>query len=272
MRASDLAEVAIMGAASPLEALRASMSNSSHAVTALDADGRVICMFGVGSHGFLSNEGAPWMLASDLLRSHAKDLQRRAPAYVAAMLDLYPELHNVVDARADATIRWLEWLGFTVGRPEPIGVGGAPMCRFSMVQGVERRRDPLRIRAFRRSDIRTIEANPSFDLPLDQLTDEVVGALEKLPSFTATVAGRIVGCAGLVPRDGGHEVWAYFAPRAAMLPMFNACRRFLDGCAGPVWALVDEPSQRWARLMRFKPTGETREVYGNRTLPIYLRG
>lgn len=271
MRQEDRDEIAITFGKSPLAALRLSIARSSHAVTAVDGDGRVICMFGVGSEGFLSNRGSPWLLGSDLVDVHWRLFVRLSRKYLAAILDLYPELDNAIDARADRSVRWLSSLGFTVERPEPIGLHGAPMRRFHMARGVPRLVDSLYIRPFKANDLRTIEGSPVFERPAELMTDDVLTAVERLPSFTAEVDGRIVGCAGLVPRDGGHEVWAYFAPRARMLPMFNACRRFLDGCKGPVWALVDQPSERWARLMRFRPTNETRDVVGGRKLPMYAR-
>ena len=134
-----------------------------------------------------------------------------------------------------------------------------------------RDRDRLDIRPFRARDLREIEGNPIFDRPSELMTDEVLLAVERLPSFTAEMDGRIVGCAGLVPRDGGHEVWAYFANGAAMLPLFNVCRNYLNECSGPLWALVDKPSERWARLLKFRPTNEARDVVGGRKLPIYVR-
>lgn len=271
MRQEDRDEIAITAGGSTLDALRLSLARSSHAVTAVDGVGRVICMFGVGSMGFLSIAGSPWLLGSDLVNDHWRLFVRLSRKYLAAILDLYPELENAVDARADRSVRWLASLGFTVDRPEPIGLGGAPMRRFHIERGVPRAVDALYIRPFRANDLRTIEGSAVFERPAELMTDEVLSAVERLPSFTAEVDGRIVGCAGLVPRDGGHEVWAYFAPRARMLPLFNACRRFLDGCKGPVWALVDQPSERWAGLLRFKPTGETRAVAGGRVLPIYVR-
>lgn len=271
MRQEDRDEIVISFGKSPLDALRLSLARSSHAVTAVNGEGRVICMFGVGSLGFLSKAGSPWLLGSDLVNDHWRLFVRLSRKYLAAILDLYPELDNAIDARADRSVRWLSSLGFTVERPEPIGLRGAPMRRFHMERGVSRKADTLYIRPFRANDLRTIEGSPVFERPAALMTDEVLAAVECLPSFTAEADGRIVGCAGLVPRDGGHEVWAYFAPRARMLPLFNACRRFLDGCKGPVWALVDQPSERWAGLLRFKATGETRAVDGGRELPIYVR-
>lgn len=271
MRQADRDELAVSSGRSPLEALRLSLRMSSHAVAAEDVGHGIVCMFGVGSLGFLSEEGCVWLLGSDLIEKHWRLFVRLSPRYLRSMLDHYPVLVNAVDARQVKVVRWLGWLGFSVERPEPLGRNGEAMRRIKIGWGVGQNSDRLVIRPFRASDLREIEASPVFERPPELMTREVLSVVECLPSFTAEVDGRIVGCAGLVPRDGGHEVWAYFAPRALMLPLFNSCRRFLNGCRGPVWALVDEPSERWARLLGFRPTGETRAVGGGRVLPIYRR-
>ena len=105
---------------------------SSHAVTALDSEGRVICMFGVGSDGFLSDRGSPWLLGSDLVEAHWRLFVRLSRKYLAAILELYPNLANAVDARATTTVRWLEWLGFTVGDPTLPGRDGNMFRVFEM--------------------------------------------------------------------------------------------------------------------------------------------
>ena len=37
---------------------------------------------------------------------------------------------HVVDARNAVAIRWLGWLGFTLGAPQPMGVRGLPFIPF----------------------------------------------------------------------------------------------------------------------------------------------
>ena len=115
MRREDRDELAISCGLSPLSALRASLKRSSHAVTAVDGEGRVICMFGVGSVGFMSNTGSPWLLGSDLVEVHWRLFARLSHRYLAAMLDRYPWLSGLVDERRSQSIRYLEWLGFYVG-------------------------------------------------------------------------------------------------------------------------------------------------------------
>ena len=55
-----------------------------------------------------------------------------APLYLTQMHEVHPVLRNVVDARNTVSIRWLEWLGFTLGTPQPMGVCGLPFIPFEM--------------------------------------------------------------------------------------------------------------------------------------------
>ncbi len=132
LRAADREEVAASSGRSPLEALRYSLAASSHAVSALDPVGRVVCMFGVGVVDLMGGVGAPWLLGSDLMADHRREFARRSRAYLPLMLAHYPNLENAVDARHVEAIRWLEWLGFTIGDPKPIGRSGAMFRPFEM--------------------------------------------------------------------------------------------------------------------------------------------
>jgi hypothetical protein len=268
LRTGDLAEIASTSQLGPLGELRSSLAQSSHAVTAALPDGRIICMFGVGSIGFLSTEGSPWLVGSDLVDVHWREFVRRSRKYLGAMLELYPTLANAIDARQADAIRWLRWLGFSVSQPIHLyGDHGPMICPFTIDKP---ELGQLSVRAFAARDLKRIAANPVFERPSSNMVD--LAAVERLPSFTGEVDGRVVACAGVVPHDGALEAWAYFAAgsRPLMVSLFNACRRFLNDCGGPVRALVDVPSERWARLLGFRPTGSCREVNG-RHLPIYVR-
>lgn len=135
MRRADVEECAVSSGLAPLDALRDAMSQSSHANAAVDGDGRVICIFGVGQIGFLSDIACPWMLCSDLVEDHWRLFVRRSRGYLAAILALYPHLVNQVDARQVAAIRWLRWLGADIGPALPIGRGGALMHVFELRGG-----------------------------------------------------------------------------------------------------------------------------------------
>lgn len=129
MRQSDVDEVMASDGLSPLSALEIAFKASSEAWAGL-IDGVVVCMFGVCPVSLLSGDGSPWMLGSDDIEQHQKLFLRRCRPVVAGMAQSYKSLHNHVDCRNETSIRWLKWLGFTMGEPEPYGIFGLPFRRF----------------------------------------------------------------------------------------------------------------------------------------------
>lgn len=115
-----------------LEAMRNKVAASSYALTVLDADGQVICMFGVAASGLLSSDGSPWLYCSDLVDVHRRLIARLSAKYLAAMLEFYPRLSGWIDACDVVSIRWLEWLGFEVGEEISYGRAGALFRPFEM--------------------------------------------------------------------------------------------------------------------------------------------
>jgi hypothetical protein len=79
--------------------------------------GNLVCIFGV------SHEGAPWMLGTDLVRVHRRNLAREAPRYIRKMLKDHPRLVNRVHAANTVAVAWLRRVGFTLhpATPEPNG-------------------------------------------------------------------------------------------------------------------------------------------------------
>lgn len=129
-RLDDARECAAIAGMSILDGALFSLSISDEAVTAL-AGGQVICMFGVGHECPLSGIRAPWLLGTRLVDKHAGQFLRTSRPMFKAMQWRYPALANYVDARAARTIRWLSWLGFTIGAAEPMGVASRAFRRFS---------------------------------------------------------------------------------------------------------------------------------------------
>ena len=76
--------------------------------------------------------GIPWLLGSESVTRYGRPFLRRNRAYLREMLREFPVLRNVVDARNAVSIRWLGWLGFTLGTPQPMGVRGLPFIPFEM--------------------------------------------------------------------------------------------------------------------------------------------
>ena len=121
LRAEDRDEVLALGR-DPVEGLLQSVACAREAWTYRDGS-RIICMAGVGPLSLIGHAGVPWVLGSDLVPAHRRAFLVETRRTVARWLTIFPLLSNVVDARYDAAIRWLRWLGFTIGEPFPLGQG-----------------------------------------------------------------------------------------------------------------------------------------------------
>ncbi len=121
LRVEDRAEVLALGL-DPVDALLGSLSGSCEAWTWRD-DGRIICMAGVGPLSLIGQTGVPWLLGSDLVPVHRRAFMIETRRTVARWLGMFAVLRNTVDCRYEAAIRWLRWLGFTIGEPFALGTG-----------------------------------------------------------------------------------------------------------------------------------------------------
>lgn len=128
MRVADVAECRAMAGLSARDGLRRSMRRST-AFTVL-IGGRPEAMFGTSDVNVLAGIGSVWMLATDEVDRHPRDLLRLSPEWVGKLFSRYEVLRNVVSVDNDASIRWLKWLGarFT----DPIEVGGVPFVLFEL--------------------------------------------------------------------------------------------------------------------------------------------
>ncbi len=121
LRPEDRAEVLALGV-EPVPALLNGIVTAREAWTYRD-DGRIICMAGVSPLSLIGQTGVPWLLGSPLVMEHRRAFMVETRRMVARWLDWFPVLRNVVDARYDAAIRWLRWLGFEIGAPFPLASG-----------------------------------------------------------------------------------------------------------------------------------------------------
>lgn len=131
MRQADVDEVWASGHLEPLEALLTSMRVSKDPKAGL-ADGKVVCMYGVGTPTLTSDWGMPWLLTADALPRHAVEFLRRNREYVADIRNEYRLLLNFADARNIMALRWLAWLGFEIEPAVAFGVEGMPFHPFRM--------------------------------------------------------------------------------------------------------------------------------------------
>jgi hypothetical protein len=130
MRQEDKNEIWHLARVTPMEALQRAMESCRYNRAVL-LDGKVVCIFGVG--GEKGGVGVPWMLASDLLKKIRKPFLRECSSYLEEMSEGYSHLFNVAWTKNTEHIRWLKWMGFNFGTPEPMGPDGEYFISFSKV-------------------------------------------------------------------------------------------------------------------------------------------
>lgn len=117
LRDEDVAEVEAVGA-SPLVSLLAGVSRSAPCLTFAPDGVTPECMFGVApSYNFWSrggNSGVVWLLGSKaLVTTYKREFVTAGRKWADLANRKYPILYNVVDARNEVHIHWLERIGCT---------------------------------------------------------------------------------------------------------------------------------------------------------------
>jgi hypothetical protein len=129
MRAADRAEIWASGHWTAEQAILLSLSVTPNPVAAL-ADGRCMGLLGIGVSMLMSRHGSPWLLGHEELPRHAKAILRISRRYIEEAKQEYCHLYNFVDARNQAAIRWLRWLGFDILNAQPCGIERLPFHKF----------------------------------------------------------------------------------------------------------------------------------------------
>lgn len=127
MRPDDVRECAACGH-DPFDALERSLKTSLWAITAL-VDDEPHAMMGVAARSMLESEGIPWMLGTERVYDHARDLIRYAPAIIDEMHATFNTLENLVSADNERALRFLRHVGFEF-RSEVSMVRGVPFVQF----------------------------------------------------------------------------------------------------------------------------------------------
>ncbi|RCL00940.1 MAG: hypothetical protein JSC189_001033 [Candidatus Tokpelaia sp. JSC189] len=131
IRKADRDEVMALGGLSPHQALDYSLKKSHCAFTWL-IDDVPVAIFGVGDINVLTCVGAPWLLGTKRIEKHWRVFLRGSRHWCHQLFKSYRLLRNVVDDRNDVSKRWLEWLGFTLFEPRPLGQDGEMFRVFEM--------------------------------------------------------------------------------------------------------------------------------------------
>lgn len=133
-REDDVRELWAVAHVTPAQAIRQGLALSGEARAAL-FDGVPACVFGVSTLPEFPGYAVPWMIGTSVLEQHQTAFLRRCRPVVQEWEARYDRLVNWVDARNAIAIRWLRWLGFTIGEAMPYGVEGLPFHPFELRRG-----------------------------------------------------------------------------------------------------------------------------------------
>lgn len=127
MREADVIEVGAFGR-TPETALRSGLASSLWALTAV-VDDEPHAMMGVAPLNMIEGIGIPWMLGSELIYEHGRDLIRYGPAIIAEMRQGFERLENVVHTENHRALRFLRHFGWEISEQEEAH-GGLAFVRF----------------------------------------------------------------------------------------------------------------------------------------------
>lgn len=128
MREMDRIEVGAFGR-TPETALRLGLASSVWALTAL-VDEEPHAMMGVSPRNMIEGVGIPWMLGSERIYDHGRDLVRYGPSIIAEMRRSFERLENVVHTGNVRAIRFLRHFGWEISEQLETH-GGVEFVRFS---------------------------------------------------------------------------------------------------------------------------------------------
>jgi hypothetical protein len=93
------------------------LAQSLHTWTGL-VDGKVVAVVGIKTAGVLNDEGMVWLILSENAAFYPVTFLRRGREHLELMQTLFKKLYGYVQADFGCSVKWLEWLGFTLGEEE----------------------------------------------------------------------------------------------------------------------------------------------------------
>lgn len=128
MREADRKETGALGR-TPHQALSRSLAASLWALTAI-VDETPEAMLGVAPLNMIEGVGVPWMLGSEKIYDHARDLVRHGPKIIAEMERTFPLLENYVSSDNDRAIRFLRHWNWEISERQT-NMGGVDFVHFA---------------------------------------------------------------------------------------------------------------------------------------------
>ena len=130
MRDADRREIMYLTLLRPWPAVRMTVAHAEGCWTGL-ADGEIGCIFGINRKTVISDIGVPWLLGTPVMDTVPTRFLRESREYYARMERAFPKMENWVMAENTKAVQWLSWLGFDMGEPIPMGIGGKEYIRFT---------------------------------------------------------------------------------------------------------------------------------------------
>lgn len=107
-----------------LAILQQSVTVSAECWVATTQAGEAVAVFGVAPIPQAAGYAAPWMLGTDTLARHGKDIVQLGKRFAERWGAEYDRLINFVDTRNIKSIAWLRHSGYSVRPAQPHGVNG----------------------------------------------------------------------------------------------------------------------------------------------------
>lgn len=130
-RAADVAEVRATDGKTVGQAINAALAQSER-VSCMMINDEPVAIFGVRRISMVPSIGVPWLLGTDAITENPIEFARASKKYLPEVQRGYESLRNFVDSRHKESVRWLQWLGFTIHEPIPYGVEHRYFHPFSM--------------------------------------------------------------------------------------------------------------------------------------------
>lgn len=124
LRDADVQELrASMGGGMTLLAiLQQSVAISEECWVATTQTGEPVAVFGVAPIAQAAGHAAPWMLGTDTLALHGRDIVQLGKRFAGEWNARHAHLLNFVDARNTRSIAWLRHSGYSIRPAHPHGV------------------------------------------------------------------------------------------------------------------------------------------------------
>ena len=111
LRSCDRNEIAAVTVRPAVRVLIDGVKQSSPCFTIKTTDGRPCGIFGTRDSGD-PQSGVVWMLGTDDLTANRRTFLRHSKRWLNELHKKYKMLYNVIDARNEVHLNWLEWMGF----------------------------------------------------------------------------------------------------------------------------------------------------------------